>query len=370
MREESELRVSAPGRIVLFGEHQDYLGLPIIAAAINLRITISGRRRKDRILSLNLPDTDEHLEFPIDKEAHYEKDRDYLRSGFNILQRKGVFLRSGWECTLRGNIPINSGTASSSALVVAWIKFLLEASGSLKYRTPEEIAELGFEAEVAEFNEPGGKMDHYTSALGGVISIHFDEKLRIRRFKNQLGQFVLADSMEKKDTTGMLGFIKGNVLRGVEKVKKSIEDFSLQSSLNQDAKREIKTLPADEKRLLLGTLLTRDLTVEGEKLFSSIEFNHARFGQLLTEQYRVLKEYLHLSTPKLEKLIETSLRAGALGAKINGSGGGGCIFAYAPGKAEKVAHALQSQGAKADIISIDRGAKAEKREKHLPQEEE
>ncbi|MFC1564948.1 galactokinase family protein, partial [candidate division KSB1 bacterium] len=40
-----KLIVSAPGRICLFGEHQDYLGLPVIAAAIGLRISVSGERR-------------------------------------------------------------------------------------------------------------------------------------------------------------------------------------------------------------------------------------------------------------------------------------------------------------------------------------
>lgn len=370
MKEKSELRVSAPGRIVLFGEHQDYFGLPIIAAAINLRITISGRKRNDRYLSINLPDTGEHLEFSIDRETHYQKERDYLRSAFNILRRKGVTLPSGWECTIQGNIPINSGTASSSALVVAWIKFLLEASGLQESRTADEIAELSFEAEVAEFNEPGGRMDHYTSALGRVVSIRFGQKLRITRLKNRLGEFVLADSLEKKDTTGMLAFIKSNVLRGVVKLRETIKDFSLKSALTPEVGERIESLQPDEKRLLRGTLLTRDLTAEGEKLFSSDVFDHRRFGQLLTEQYRGLKKYLHISTPKLDKMIEASLKAGALGAKINGSGGGGCIFAYAPGNAAKVARELKSQGAKVYIISVDRGVRVEKRGRHSLQEDE
>jgi galactokinase len=38
------LTVKAPGRICLFGEHQDFLGLPVIAAVIDLHITVSGAR--------------------------------------------------------------------------------------------------------------------------------------------------------------------------------------------------------------------------------------------------------------------------------------------------------------------------------------
>ncbi|MEA1880927.1 MAG: galactokinase family protein, partial [Candidatus Marinimicrobia bacterium] len=42
------LEISTPGRICLFGEHQDYLGLPVIAMAISLRAKIDGKKRKDR----------------------------------------------------------------------------------------------------------------------------------------------------------------------------------------------------------------------------------------------------------------------------------------------------------------------------------
>ena len=42
-----DLEVSTPGRICLFGEHQDYLGLPVIAMAISLRAIITGRKRVD-----------------------------------------------------------------------------------------------------------------------------------------------------------------------------------------------------------------------------------------------------------------------------------------------------------------------------------
>jgi galactokinase len=40
--------ISTPGRICLFGEHQDYLGLPVIAMAISLRATIRGDKRTDK----------------------------------------------------------------------------------------------------------------------------------------------------------------------------------------------------------------------------------------------------------------------------------------------------------------------------------
>jgi galactokinase len=294
---EEELRVSAPGRICLFGEHQDYFGLSIIAAAINLRISISGKKRKDSIFKINLPDIEDTEEFSVEKKLEYTKERDYLKSSINLLKRKGINLPAGWDCLIQGTVPINAGSASSSALVVAWIKFLLETAKDERAKKADEIAELGFLAEVAEFKEPGGKMDHYASSLGGVVSINFDEKLKVRKLKNPLKEFVLADSLQKKDTTGMLGYIKNHVLQGVANLRKKREGFSLKNSPLQEVEDEIEKLSPDERRLLKGTLLTRNLAAEGETLFESDVFDHARFGDLLTSQHEVLRDYLCIPRP-------------------------------------------------------------------------
>lgn len=355
----NELLASAPGRICLFGEHQDYFGLPIIAAAINLRISISGVKIKNKVIKICLPDIKEEEKFPLGNEIPYRKKRDYLRSVVNILQRAGVEFDTGWNCLLKGTIPINSGTASSSALVVAWIKFLLEAAKDERAKTLESIAELGFEAEVAEFKEPGGKMDHYTSSLGGVIAIHFGQTLEVKKFQSPLKEFVLADSLIRKDTTGTLGYIKDHVLQGVDIMQKKIKNFTLRSPLRTREKEEMEKLDPEVKRLLKGTLMTRDLTAEGESLFESDPFDHKRFGQLLLKQQDVLRDYLHISSPKIEQMIEVSLDSGALGAKINGSGQGGCIFAYTPDCSQEVAEALKKIGAKPYAVRIDEGVRRE-----------
>jgi len=353
-----ELRVSSPGRMCLFGEHQDYFGLAIIAAAIDLRITISGKRRPDTTFAIDLPDIEEKEVFSFAAEIPYEKKRDYLKSAVNIHRRAGLPL-SGWDCEVRGTIPINAGTSSSSALVVAWNKFLLEAAGDERAGKPYELAELGFLTEVAEFKEPGGKMDHYASALGGIVWIKFDEPLALTRLENPLGTFVLANSLEKKDTTGMLGFIKSHVFDGAAMVRKKIPGFNLKSALSEAVFSAIDELPSDNRRLLKGTLMTRDLTETGASLFQVPAFDHRRFGEMLTAQHAILRDHLQISTPKIEEMIARALDAGAFGAKINGSGGGGCMFAYAPHDPEKVAAAVERAGGRPDIVRVAEGAKRE-----------
>jgi galactokinase len=353
--DKKKILVSAPGRLCLLGEHQDYFGLPIIAAAINLRIRITGNRTDEKRIKLDLPDIKEKDEFPIGQELSYSQERDYLKSAVNILLRKNIFPGAGWKAQVRGTIPINSGTASSSALVVAWVCFLLKASGDERASSPEDIAELAFQSEVAEFKEPGGKMDHYSSALGRVISIHFEKNLKINSFTSPLKNFVLADSLIRKNTTGTLGFIKSYVLKAVSLIQDTISDFNLKSPLTSPIKKEIEKLPETEKRLLKGTLMTRDITAQGESLFKQKKFDHEKFGMLLSRQQDVIRNYLRISSPKIDKMIDTALDSGALGAKINGSGEGGCIFAYTPNNAELVAKKLENLGAKAYIVHVDKG---------------
>ena len=150
----SEIKVSAPGRICLFGEHQDYFGLPVIAAAINLRIHITGRARSDLNFEINLPDIKSLERIDLGSEVAYERKRDYLKSAINVLLREGIIFLQGWNCTVQGTIPINSGTSSSSALVVAWIKFLLEVAAAKGKTRPQEIAELALRQRWRNLTNP------------------------------------------------------------------------------------------------------------------------------------------------------------------------------------------------------------------------
>ena len=83
----------------------------------------------------------------------------------------------------------------------------------------------------------------------------------------------------------------------------------------------------------------------------------AWIGTRLTEHHAVLRDVLQVSTPKIEAMLDASLDAGALGGKITGSGGGGCMFAYAPKNAEIVAKAIEKVGGKSFIISSNNGPK-------------
>jgi galactokinase len=58
-------------------------------------------------------------------------------------------------------------------------------------------------------------------------------------------------------------------------------------------------------------------------------------------------------------MIEAALNAGAYGAKINGSGGGGCMFAYAPENPDKIKTAVEDARGEAFVIVPDTGSREE-----------
>ncbi len=351
--------VSTPGRICLFGEHQDYLGLPVIAAAISKRIQLKGVFRPDNLIHFELPDVSKTESFPLDFPLKYTKERDYFKSVLNVLWRKGHVFDKGLEIEVRGNIPINSGTSSSSALLVSWVELLNEMF-QLGY-SQKEVGEITYEAEVLEFTEPGGMMDQYSTAVGNVIYLASQPAISITTYQQALGTFVLGDSCEPKDTLGILSRVKFGTLSGIQKIKALDPGFDLVKTTSADCVQYQNLLTEDEWVLLQANISDRDILLEAKKMFEGEEvWDDLRLGTLLNDHQVNLRVHKRISTPKIDQMIEASLHAGALGAKINGSGGGGCMFAYAPQNPEAVVEAIEKAGGKAYIIRVDKGTQVEK----------
>lgn len=353
--------VSTPGRICLFGEHQDYLGLPVVAAAISRRIQVDGTYRDDQKVVINLPDLGQTVEFSLENTFPYTKERDYYKSTINVLKRKGSIFSRGFDCTVRGNIPINSGTSSSSALIVTWAGFLDRMSDNPFRYTPKEIGEIAYLAEVPEFGEPGGMMDHYSTAIGNIIYLESVPEIRVEALTPKLGAFVLGDSLEPKDTIGILARCRYGMEAIIGKVSDADPGFDIFRT-SQEALSDYKRLLSEDDFALLGANIEdRDLLKAGKTLLQETgtqtgEFDRA-LGQLLYRHHTNLRDYKRTSTPKIERMMDAALAAGALGGKINGSGGGGCMFVYAPEKTEEVAEAIEKAGGRSHIIEVDTGVR-------------
>lgn len=353
------LKISTPGRVCLFGEHQDYLQLAVIPCAISLRIFVEGSHRPDRNVQIALPDLASRETFSLDGPLTYAEDRDYFRSVVNVLRREGFTFSTGVDATVRGKIPINAGTSSSSALTVSWTNFLARMSDQRQELPPDEIARLAHMAEVLEFHEPGGKMDHYSTSYGGIIAIDFFPEVKVERLSQSLKTFVLGDSREPKDTKGILARVKNQVLAITADLSKRHTAFSIRSVAAEDLGRYRNEMTEEQMVLLGGTVRNREITQIGRQLLRAAALDHRKIGTLLSEHQTILRDVLHISTPKIDRMIDAALAAGALGGKINGSGGGGCMFSYAPENPEVVAQAIERAGGKAYIVEPDSGTRVE-----------
>jgi len=356
------LKISTPGRICLFGEHQDYLGLPVIASAISRRIYIEGTKRNDKEIRIDLSDIKNSETITLNGLLSYKKERDYYRSSLNVLLKEGYTFSNGFGCVVHGNIPINSGTSSSSALIVTWINFLLRMSDQSAALAEEKIAEYAHRAEVLEFSEPGGMMDHYSTSVGNIIWLESVPKIKLEKINSSLGAFILGDSREPKDTKEILAMVKDGVLNIIKELKKIDPGFSLHKIKLDEIEEYKKHLSNGQYELLYGTVRNRDITINAKKVFETIPLNHKRIGDLLSDHQKILRDILKISTSKIDRMIDAALNAGAYGGKINGSGGGGCMFAYAPENPEKVLEAVKKISNDSFIVYSDEGTREEKSE--------
>jgi galactokinase len=145
----------------------------------------------------------------------------------------------------------------------------------------------------------------------------------------------------------------------VRRLRSLYPEFSLGHASRHDLERYKRHLTADQVMLLDGTLRNHALTQEARATLQNVPLDHHRIGALLTEHHRVLRDVQRISTPKIERMLEAALHAGAYGGKINGSGGGGCMFAYAPEHTEQVAEAIERVGGTAYIVHVDGGVHSE-----------
>ena len=350
------VKVSTPGRIVLAGEHQDYFKLPVISAGISLRITITGHAIDKPIARLSLKNMGRTLNIPLRFPIPYRFRRSYLQSGLNNLHRSG-FKIPGFEAEITSDIPQNSGLSSSSALCVAWARFLLDLSNPNSPNPPsaQDVAEWAHKFEVSEFHEPGGQQDHLATALGGIQYMDFQNELAtIQQLKipEQLG-IVVGNSLIGKNTIKIIFRIRKQVINGLHYLKLPLESIDLSTLPLND-------IPPDkELQTLTGIIKIRDITQLIKKNITE-QVLIKKWGYLLTEQHQILRDNLQLSIPRIERMISNANDAGAYGAKINGSGGGGCMIAICPPEiVDKVAQAIQHARGHAYIVKIDSGVRVE-----------
>lgn len=213
-----------------------------------------------------------------------------------------VGIASNIEVTTIADIPSRgTGLGSSSSLTVGLLNALYAFTGHRA--SPKKLAEEACEIEIDILKEPIGKQDQYIAAYGGMQFIKFnaDETVFVDP--------VICPPKTKRDIEKhMMLFYTG----------KTRNSSSILSKQKNDSPKNKQTL--DKMR------------AQSEKLFHELT-NHRieEIGTVMREGWELKKSLASgISDGELDKLYEKALRAGAVGGKLTGAGGGGFLALYVP----------------------------------------
>ncbi len=319
----------APGRVCLFGDHQDYLSLPIIATTINRSIEVNATRNNSRYFKIFKKDLGEYDDINIDNEID-QNETDFLKIAIRVLRDYNCIPDKGYDIIISSSIPINSGLSSSSALIIAWINFLLNTFSTRKV-SAELLAEISYRIEVIEMGNSGGKMDQYTISYGKTIFLDtLNDK--VTPYDHDLCDMIIGVSNQEKDTEGLLKKLKTNALISISLVKKKFPKFDIYNPLSYDLENFLIELDEELRPYLKAALGNYKITLNAQNEFNKSFLNIENISKLMSDHHSFLKNDLKITTPEIDHMIGIAKQNGSLASKIVGSGGGGSIVCLSNNK--------------------------------------
>ena len=274
---------SAPGKVILFGEHFVVYGVKAILCSINKRVTVTAEKTSERKISINSKIG--KLELEPDKPI---SEINSPLKPFYYLANKSIENKdSGIRIQIDSEIPLGAGLGSSSACCVAGAAAIFKLFGNI---SKEEILELAIEAERTIFENTSGA-DCTVCTYGGIME--YDKNKGFKKIEYEPNfQLVIINSNIEHSTQSMVSKVK-------EFEKRNKEEFSRLSNLESKVIEDVLKLIKENKM--------------------------QEIGQKMNQNQEYL-ENIGISNKELTKMIKIGQES-SFGAKITGSGGGGCIFA-------------------------------------------
>lgn len=268
------ITTSAPGKLLLLGDHAVVYGFPCLVTAVNYRVFVE----------VSTSDKDEFL-FPEGNNNHFvQAVLELFRKTYNVHQHVRVQTRTGQKESY--------GLGSSSAVTVALAKalsglFFLDLS-------KKELFDLCYQV-VLNVQGVGSGFDIAAAIWGGTLYFVTGGK-EIEPLQVETLPLIVAYSGSKGNTA--------TLVKGVGALYK-------------------------EKPEKVGQLFfqSKELVEKGKQFL--VAQNFAEFGKLMSHNHTLLQQ-LGVSTPKLDEMATAAVHAGAYGAKLSGAGGGDCMIALAP----------------------------------------
>jgi len=311
---------SAPGKIILFGEHAVVYGQPAIAvplSQVRARVVVTAnipavQKGSERPASqptglsaviIEAPDISLHTTL-----ADLPAQHPLARAVLLVFEALGVSQPPSCTVRIRSTIPLASGLGSGAAVSVAVIRAL---SAFLGHPLPlEQVSVLAFEVEKIHHGTPSG-IDNSVVTFNKPVFYQRGRPVEILKLPVPF-HILVADSGIPSPTAAVVGEVRSAWQAdpsGYEAQFKAIGDLS----------RQARQLIENGSPHSLGPLMFQ---------------NHA------------LLSHLGVSSPQLDALVEAARECGALGAKLSGGGrGGAMITLVTEQEAARVAAALQEAGA-------------------------
>ncbi len=318
---------TAPGKMILFGEHSVVYRGPAVVLAIDRRARVHASKRDDPKIYVDADNLgfsgyfEDDIYHPVRGRAW----RGRNLAALNVAARKTMEhlgVESGVNLKVRSMIPIAVGLGSSAAICVATVgavERLFDAGLSR-----EEISRLAFEGETIIHGKPSG-VDNTISTFGGLLSYERDVGIKHHKLDSSM-PFIIGNTRKKRST------------------RKMVEDVAALKERNPDLMNSIIDDMGSIARKGLDALLAKDIQ---------------RIGDLMNMNHGLLSA-IGVSTMKLEALVHTARSNGALGAKLTGAGGGGCMIAVAEeDKMSAVEKAIRRRKSESYRVQItDRGVES------------
>jgi mevalonate kinase len=304
---------SAPGKVILCGEHAVVYGQPAIA------LPVQQVRTKTTILAQPIAPTGEvRLIAPViglNTTLDALDERHPLHTTITLVCEE-IGIRSMPACEIRiiSNIPVAAGMGSSASVTVSLSRALTQFLGHPLQ--DDAINRIAFEVEKIHHGTPSG-IDN--SVITYEAPVYFRKGETMQKLKIRHGfSLVIADSGTPGSTAKTVAAVR-------EKWQREPNKYAT----------------------LFGAI--GEIVEQVHEILLSGELVHD--AALLTQNHHLLQE-LGVSTPKLDDLVNSALKAGAAGAKLSGGGGGGNIIAVTSAeKIDLVTEAVKSAGAVEVIVT-------------------
>lgn len=206
------------------------------------------------------------------------------------------------------DLPARTGLGTSSSFVVGMLNAFYALKG--KYAGKKKLADEAIHIERDLCNEAGGWQDQIAASFGGFNRIDFNSE------GYEVSPVIISPERKHELNDNLLLFFTG---------------FSrLSSEIQNDTKKNIH----DKNRQLLEM---KSLVDDAERILTDRKADLNDFGRLLHETWKLKRQTGNkISTGEIDSLYERAMKAGALGGKLLGAGGGGFLLFYVPRENQRV----------------------------------